>query len=143
MYIHIYIYIHTHFNLFIYIKSTLPKFSQVRWWWFSRYVLSDSCDPTECSLPGFTVLEIFQAKILGWVAVSFSRGSSKCRDRTNISWTTGRFFTAEPPGKAKCQQHWQVTGYILSTKTKIIEKSIFLKNLWFLSIYSLEYKPGR
>ena len=63
--IYIYIYIHTHFNLFIYIKSTLPKFSQVRWWWFSRYVLSDSCDPTECSLPASLSLRFSRQKYLG------------------------------------------------------------------------------
>ena len=34
------------------------------------------CDPMDCSLPGFSVHGIFQAKILEWVAISFSRGSS-------------------------------------------------------------------
>ena len=35
------------------------------------------CDPVDCSLPGFSVHGIFQAKILEWVAISFSRGSSQ------------------------------------------------------------------
>ena len=34
------------------------------------------CDPVDCSLPGFSVHEIFQARILEWVAISYSRGSS-------------------------------------------------------------------
>ena len=34
------------------------------------------CDPMDCSLPGSSVHGIFQARILGWVAISFSRGSS-------------------------------------------------------------------
>ena len=38
------------------------------------------CDPMDCSLPGFSVHEIFQAKVLEWVAISFSRGSSQPRD---------------------------------------------------------------
>ena len=38
--------------------------------------LSDSCDPVDCGLPGSSVLRIFQARILEWVAISFSRGSS-------------------------------------------------------------------
>ena len=44
-----------------------------------------SCDPTDCSPPGSSVLGIFQAKILGQVAISFSRGSSQPRNRTLIS----------------------------------------------------------
>ena len=34
------------------------------------------CDPMDCSLPGFSVRGIFQARVLEWVAISFSRGSS-------------------------------------------------------------------
>ena len=37
------------------------------------------CDPMDCSLPGFSVHGIFQARILKWVAISFSRGSSRPR----------------------------------------------------------------
>ena len=41
------------------------------------------CDPMDCSLPGFSVHRIFQARVPEWVAISFSRGSS--RDRTQVS----------------------------------------------------------
>ena len=34
------------------------------------------CDPMDCSPPGFSVHGIFQARVLEWVAISFSRGSS-------------------------------------------------------------------
>ena len=34
------------------------------------------CDPMDCTLPGFSVHGISQARILEWVAISFSRGSS-------------------------------------------------------------------
>ena len=43
------------------------------------------CDPMDCSLPGSSVHGISHARILEWVAVSFSRGSSRPRDRTHIS----------------------------------------------------------
>ena len=43
------------------------------------------CNPMDCSLPGFSVHEIFQARILEWVAISISRGSSQPRDRICIS----------------------------------------------------------
>ena len=51
------------------------------------------CDPMDCSPPGSSVHEIFQTRILEWVAISFSRGSSQPRDRTRVSCTAGRFFT--------------------------------------------------
>ena len=41
------------------------------------------CDPMDCSLPGSSVHKIFQARILEWVAISFSRGSSQPRDQTS------------------------------------------------------------
>ena len=40
------------------------------------------CDPMNCSPPGASVHEILQARILEWVAISFSRGSSPPRDQT-------------------------------------------------------------
>ena len=51
------------------------------------------CDPMNCSPPGFSVHGILQARILEWVAISFSRGSSQPRDRTQVSCIAGRFFT--------------------------------------------------
>ena len=48
----------------------------------------------DCSLPGSPVLGILQARILQWVAISFSRGSSWPRDRTWVFCFAGRFFTA-------------------------------------------------
>ena len=47
----------------------------------------------DCSLPGSSVHGIFQARVLEWVAISFSRGSSRPRDRTWVSRVVGRRFT--------------------------------------------------
>ena len=47
----------------------------------------------DCSLPGFSVHGILQARILQWVAMPFSRGSSPSRDWIQVSCTAGRFFT--------------------------------------------------
>jgi len=41
----------------------------------------------DCSPPGSSVHGFFQARILEWVAISFSRGFSLLRDRTHISCT--------------------------------------------------------
>ena len=61
---------------------------------FSHEVMSDSCGTMDCSPPGSSVHGIFQARILEWVAISFSRGSSQPRDHTWVS-SFGRwgFFT--------------------------------------------------
>ena len=50
-------------------------------------------DPMDCSLPGSSVHGIFQARVLEWVAIFFSRGTSWPRDRTPISHIVGRRFT--------------------------------------------------
>ena len=57
------------------------------------------CDPRDCSPPGSSVHRIPQARILEWVAMPSSRGSSWTRDRTRVSWMTGRFSTTEQPEK--------------------------------------------
>ena len=66
--------------------------------------MSDCCDPRNCSLPGSSVYEISQARILEWVAISFSKGSFRLRDWTYVSCTSGRFFTAESLGKPELLQ---------------------------------------
>ena len=77
-------------------------------------VVSDSATLwTVCSLPGSSVHGILQARILEWVAVPFSRGSSRPRDRTPVSyiscigrWVTspalgGGFFSPSATGEVK------------------------------------------
>ena len=50
------------------------------------------CDPMDCNLPGSSIHGILQARILEWVAIAFSRGSSSPRDRTQVSRISGRRF---------------------------------------------------
>ena len=59
------------------------------------------CDPMDCSLPGASVHGILQERILEWVAVPFSRGSSQPRDRTQVSELQADSLLPEPPGKPK------------------------------------------
>ena len=59
------------------------------------------CDPTDCSPPGSSVHGIVQARILEWIAISFSRGSSWPRDQTQVSCIAGRFFTIWAIGKSQ------------------------------------------
>ena len=51
------------------------------------------CNPMDCSLPGSSIHGISQARIMQWVAISFSRGSSWPRDQTRVSCIAGRLFT--------------------------------------------------
>ena len=76
------------------------------------------CNPMRCSPPGSSVHGILQARILGWIAMPSSKGSSWPRDRTQVSHVScigrripgpgikpvspalaGRFLTTRPPGK--------------------------------------------
>ena len=51
------------------------------------------CDPMDCSPPGSSVHGILQARMLEWVAIPSSRGSSKPRDQTQVFNIAGGFFT--------------------------------------------------
>ena len=51
------------------------------------------CDTMDCSLSGSSLHGILQARILEWVAISFSRGSIQPRDQTQVSYIAGRCFT--------------------------------------------------
>ena len=66
-------------------------------------LVAQSCsilwDPMNCSLPGSPVHGILQARILEWVAISFSRGSSWLRNWTWVYCITGSSLLSEPPGK--------------------------------------------
>ena len=73
------------------------------------------CDPMDCSLPGSSVHGIFQARILEWVAISYSGGSS----RPEIELTSlvspalaGGFFTTAPSGKPRCMASFVFLSHI-------------------------------
>ena len=91
------VYLDNHFWIYIYIYIYIYIalcHIQVKLW---RKRVAQSCptlcDPVDCSLPGSSVHGILQARILEWVAISFSRGSSWLRDQTQVSHIAGRCFT--------------------------------------------------
>ena len=76
-----------------------PEMKQDGSWWFHGLHESEVtqlcptlCNPMVCSLPGSSIRGIFQARILGWVAISFSRGSSQPKVWTQMSHTAGRLY---------------------------------------------------
>ena len=58
-------------------------------------------DPMDRSRPGSSVHGILQARILEWVAIPFSRGSSQPRGQTRVSCIAGGFFTTWATEKTK------------------------------------------
>ena len=67
-----------------------------------------SC-PTLCYPVDYTVHGILQARILEWVAIPFSRGSSQTKDQTQISHIAGGFFTSW--AMRESQEYW--SGFLL------------------------------
>ena len=65
-------------------------------------------DPVDCNPRSFSVYRIFQARILEWVSISSSRGSSWPRNGTCISCIEGGFFTTEPRGNPLAKQEIRV-----------------------------------
>ena len=74
------------------------------------------CGPMDYSLPGSSVRRILQARILEWVAILFSRGSSRPRDWTQVSCITGRFFTVGATSKAP-KQPWGLAKFFCSKQS--------------------------
>ena len=76
---------------------------------------STLCNCMDYSLPGSSVHEIFQVRILEWVAISFSRGSSWLKGQTGISWVfcIGR----------QILYHWHHLGNPYTMKSKVVPKS--------------------
>ena len=60
------------------------------------------CDPMDCSLSGSSIHGIFQARVLEWIAISFSRGSSRPRNWTRVSSIAGRRFMVGAIREALC-----------------------------------------
>ena len=77
-------------------KPCLSKGLRYLWKWKWKLVTQSCptlCNPKDCSLPSSSVHAVLQARILEWVAISFSSGSSQLRDWTQVSCIAGIFFT--------------------------------------------------
>ena len=75
------------------------------------------CDPMDCSPPGLSVHRIFQARILEWVAIFFSRGSSWPRDQTQVTYIAGRHFTIWAPREILSES---VCVLVISKPTRLL-----------------------
>ena len=83
---------------------------EVKWNEVTQSCPTTLCDPIDCSLPGFSIHWIFQARVLEWVAISFSRGSSRPSDGTQVSSIACGFLTSWATRKAlEIQVLYQMT----------------------------------
>ena len=100
------------------------------------------CYPMDCSLPGSSVHGIFQAIVLEWIAISFSRGPSQPRDWTRVSCIVDRRFTIwatrEVPfivvGKIKC-----INAYKLLSTVSRIQETLSVSTLVLMIYTEAEY----
>ena len=118
------IYIYQHFAFLsvtnIYLGDCSDQYErglvfQCAWVWLVGKLCPIPCDPMDCSPPGSSVHGIFQARILEWVAISFSRGSSWPRDQT----------------------HWQVDSLPLSHRGRVYYT--YLTSCLSMDIYRLHW----
>ena len=106
--------------------------------------MSNSLQPMECSLQGSSVHGILQARILEWVAIPFSTGSSHPRGWTWVSCTAGRFFIIWATREAHiyvycvhvCRYHKCMYICILNAYSNPLNKSLYISlSLYILDIY--------
>ena len=88
---------HTHTRMYIYMCIYIYIYIFFKWAIESESEVAQSCpilcDPIHCSLSGCSVHGIFQAIVLGWISISFSRGSSQPRARIRVSCIVDRRFS--------------------------------------------------
>ena len=77
-------------------------------------------NPRDCSLPGSSVHRILQARILEWVAIPFSRGSSQPRDWTQVSCLQADTLSSEPPG----------SDFIQTTQVQFLGRELLITSLF-------------
>ena len=70
------------------------------------------CDPMDCSLPGSSVHGIFQAIVLEWIAISFSKGSCQPRDGTWVSRIVDRRFTIWTTREVNECESWTISQWM-------------------------------
>ena len=105
------------------------------------------CDPVDGSLPGSSVHRILQARILEWVAMPSSRGSSWPRDWTEVSYVfcIGGFFTTsatwESPSRLKLgiRAERGVPCFLLDAVMRWI--SLFLSCMYLQVQWSSDHSP--
>ena len=92
---------------------------------FSPWVLYDSCDPMDCRPPGFSVHGISQARILEWVAISYSRVSFQPRDGTRVSYKSRHcwliLYGWATVAIRSINRYWKLKNWLAETMSFVLE----------------------
>ena len=125
--------------LFSTVYSSVPYWRLISFKW-SEVAQScpTLCDPMDYSLPGSSVHGVFQARILEWVVISFSRRSSQSRDWTWVSLIVGRCLTIWATGKSS--SIWVYLGALYSVP--LIYTSVLVPIPWYLDYCTSEVLEG-
>ena len=112
------------FRASCYLRTLLCRCVVMIWSKVCQVLVTQSCltlcDPMDYSSPGSSVHGISQARILEWVAISFSRGSSWPRDGTQSSGLQADSLLSELPGKPKmCLAIHQILSLSFHTFSQI------------------------
>ena len=119
--------------------SVIARASEIPpWCILVKVSVSQACltlfDPMDCCLPGSSVHGIFQARILEWVTISFSRRSSQPRDRTTGDVTLY---------KERINRTWAWGGCKWICKTAFVSQRIKIciiySSEWWVNEYLLYY----
>ena len=129
------------FSLYIFLKKLIQivscagVFGSLRFniclLWFSCYRVWLLGDPMDCSPPCSSVHGISEARILKWVTIAFSSGSSWPRDWTFVPCLAGRFISTEPRGKPSESLASQETCacVLLEILRSVVKETLFLTGL--------------
>ena len=93
-----------------------------------RSVCQTLCNPVDYSPPESSVHGIFQARILKWVVIPFSRGSSQPRVQTQVSLSAGGFFTSWAPRKAL--EYWSRLNTFAINVDSLHFRECLLSEMW-------------
>ena len=92
-------YTNIHICVYIYTHTSMGSYRPIICCCSVAQLCLTLCDSMDCSLPGSSVRRIFQARILEWVVISFSRGLPNPGIEPESPALPGGFFTTEPPGQ--------------------------------------------
>ena len=105
------------------------------------------CDPVDCSLPGSSVHEILETRILEWVAISSCRGSSPPSDQTCVSCTLSPFRLLnnieESPvlyGRSSWIIHFKYSSVCMSIPNSLIQME---KDKYFMISLKCRFKKKK
>ena len=103
------------------------------------------CNPTDCNLPASSTHGIFQVRTLEWVSISFSRGSSWPRDRTQVPCIEGRLLTIWATREAQeCSNYSAIALISHSSKVmlKIFQATLQQYMNWELPDVQARFRKG-